>query len=386
MILKDNVDYWADYLSAEFQELAQDRKELQDEIQCFEYKNRSRDWKYYVFSYNTISSDWTENIKRKYVNQYWWSMEEVLVTDVNWKVINDSEFVWWGKVYIKAKMSDQPNPIDFKDVSSAWQIKKSCTIKFQWWDPTSIKQIYQDEFDIAIENDRFVLTDSKWNIYDDNHKFNVWDTVFMTIKEKSDVVQTNTNWEDKEKQNRENPYKEMIERQRGPVTHWNREKPEISITIDDWNWAPNIKHILNTLRWSWIRATFFILWTSIKDNSNLWKQAIEEWHQVCCHTYSHIYLSATTDVTDIRDTLSEKEIVDWMANVKDLLWNEYYNNLKAQVWKSFPYIISSPLLLRTEILMWEAQIKKSLWEPYLKKLKSNFPFFQDEIDGLEKKI
>ena len=75
-------------------------------------------------------------------------------------------------------------------------------------------------------------------------------------------------------------------------------------------------------------------------------------------------------------TLQEKDIVSWMNNVKDLLWNEYYNKLKLQVWKDFPYIISSPLLLKTEILMREAQIKRSLWEPYLKKLKSNFPFFR----------
>ena len=374
--LSNNHESKPDILSNELQEITQDSKELQDEIQNFEYKNRSKDWKYYVFSYNTISSDWIDNIKRKYVNQYWWNMEELLVTDVNWEEINDSEFIWWGKVYLKVKISSFPRPIEFEDINKSWQNGKSCTIKFPWWNVASLKQFYQDAFNETIENGRFIITDDKWNTYDDNYKFNVWDTVFMTIKEKSDVVQTSTNWEDKEKQNRENPFKEIIENQRGPVTHWNRGKSEISITIDDWNWAPNIKHILNTLKWSWICATFFILWSSIRENSSLRKQAIEEWHQVCCHTYSHIYLSDKTDITDIRNTLSGKEITSWMTNVKNLLWIEYFNKLKLQVWNDFPFKISSDLLLRTEILMWEAQIKNSLWEPYLNKLKSNFPFFR----------
>lgn len=374
--LSNNPESNPDILFSELQEIAQDSKELRDEIQYFEYKNRSKDWKYYVFSYNTISSDWIDNIKRKYVNQYWWTMEELLVTDVNWKIINNSEFTWWGKVYLKVRISSHPTPIDFKDISKLWQTWKSCTIKFIWWDVASLMQFYQDAFDVVVENDMFVITDDKWNTYDNNHKFKVWDVVFITIKENADPIATNTNWKIKEKQDRENLFKEIIKNQKGPITHWNREKPEISITIDDWNWAPNIKHILNTLRWSWIRATFFILWASIRDNSSLRKQAIEEWHQVCCHTYSHIYLSDKSDITDIRNTLSEKEIVSWMNNVKILLWDEYYNNLRLQVWENFPFIISSPLLLKTEILMWEAQIKKILWEPYLKKLKSNFPFFR----------
>ncbi len=374
--LSNNPESKPDILSAELQEIAQDSKELRDEIQNFEYKNRSKDWKYYVFSYNTISSDWIDNIKRKYVNQYWWNMEELLVTDVNWKVINDSEFVWWGKVYLKVKISSFPKPIEFVDISKSWQTRKSCTIKFPWWDVASLKQFYKDEFNKTIENDWIIISDGEWNTYDNNHKFKAWEAVFIAIKEKVGTTQTNTNWENKEKKNRENPFKEMIENQKGPVMHWNREKPEISITIDDWNWAPNIKHILNTLRWSWIRATFFILWTSIKENSSLRKQAIEEWHQVCCHTYSHIYLSDKTDITDIRNTLSGKEITNWMSNVKFLLWIEYFNKLKLQVWNDFPFKISSDLLLRTEILMWEAQIKNSLWKPYLNKLKSNFPFFR----------
>ena len=102
--LSNNHESKPDILSNELQEITQDSKELQDEIQNFEYKNRSKDWKYYVFSYNTISSDWIDNIKRKYVNQYWWNMEELLVPDVNWEEINDSEFIWWGKVYLKVRM------------------------------------------------------------------------------------------------------------------------------------------------------------------------------------------------------------------------------------------------------------------------------------------
>ena len=366
-------------------EISQDSRELRDEIQCFEYKNRSKDWKYYVFSYNTIISDWIDNIKRKYVNQYWWTMEDLLVTDVTWKIINDSEFVWWGKVYLKVKINSFPKPIELKDISKTWQTRKSCTIKFPGWDIVSIKQIYQDEFNEMIEDDRFIITDDKWKAYDDSYKFKVWDTVFITIKEKTTNTPTSTNREIKEKQDRENPFKEMIENQKGPITHWNRGKSEISLTFDDWYWDKNVRHILDTLKWSGIKATFFILWDCLKNTPDLWKRAVKEWHQICCHTFSHIYLSSGeyTDLWDKKSwisawpwNLNKTDLNGWANNVKTLLWDDYLKNLRIKSWNWFPRKVRTDLLLETEILMWEAQIKKTLWSEYLKNFKQNHPFFR----------
>lgn len=155
---------------------------------------------------------------------------------------------------------------------------------------------------------------------------------------------------------------------------------EISITFDDWYWEKNIKHILDTLREAWVHATFFILWECIKINPELWKQAIDEWHQICCHTYSHIYLNNNSDITDFKSKVNrEINVTKRENNVKNLLWDEYFDTIKKQITKSEnpPSVkIPSPLLLKTEILMWEAQVKKTLWEEYLQRLKIDHPFFR----------
>jgi len=188
-----------------------------------------------------------------------------------------------------------------------------------------------------------------------------------------------------EEERQESPYKEMIERQKSPIMYWNRNNPEISITFDDGYGPANIKYILDTLRWSWIKATFFILWDCLRNTPELWKQAAEEWHQICCHTFSHIYLSGG-EYTDLWDKskwikawpwgLNKTDLYKRTNDVKNLLWEDYLNKIKSESWEWFPRIVKSDLLLRTEILMWEEQMKKSLGEEYLHKFKIDHPFFR----------
>ena len=357
-------------------EFKNDLNQLKYEIGgAFEYKNRSRDWKYFVCSYNSVAWEKIDDIKQKYIKQYWWNMEWILVTDAKGKVINDSEFKWWKKIYLKVKIENH-KPIKFIDSNKeSWQIQKSCIINVPWWTPASLRQIYQDEFDVVIEKDRFIITDKNWNIYDENHKFEIWETVIITIKKESNLDSMDKNEDNSEKIDNEDKYKEMIENQKSPLTHWNRDKPEVSITFDDGHWPENIEHILDTLKWSEIKATFFIVWTCIKATPDLWKRAIKEGHQICCHTYSHVYLNNVGDITSFDSNLNQNIELDWWVNnVKNLLWGEYYKNLKAWAW--FPNEIKSDLLLETEILMREAQVKKTLWEDYLKTLKQDYPFFR----------
>ena len=193
---------------------------------------------------------------------------------------------------------------------------------------------------------------------------------------KADVESNGSNQESVE--SREvNKFKDLIEKQRVPLTHWNREKPEISITFDDGYWPDNIRHILNTLEWSWIHATFFVLWDCLKNTPDLWKQAIDKWHQVCCHTFNHIYLSNSSEITNLTSWLNKSiKIDEWVNNVKTLLWNEYFENIKNKSGEWFPSKIKSSILLETEILMWEAQIRNTVWEVYLQNLKQNYPFFR----------
>ena len=188
-----------------------------------------------------------------------------------------------------------------------------------------------------------------------------------TTRERLDTLKNEVN----------NNYARMIEMQKVPITTWNRNKPEVSITFDDGYWSGCIKHILNTLKWPGIKATFFILWDCLKNTPELWKLAAREWHQVCCHTFSHIYLSDNSDITDLTSGLNNSvNVHNRENNVKSLLWNKYYIKIKTESWAWFPNKIKSNILLETEILMWEAQIKKTLWETYLKNFKKNHPFFR----------
>jgi peptidoglycan/xylan/chitin deacetylase (PgdA/CDA1 family) len=184
-------------------------------------------------------------------------------------------------------------------------------------------------------------------------------------------------WKLEKSDQQKNPYKEMIEKQKGPITHWNKENPEISITFDDGYGSNRIRHILDTLKWSWIKATFFILWECLRKTPNLWKEAIEDWHQICCHTFSHIYLSDKSDITSINTWLNKDiKISERVNNVKSILWEQYFEKIKAQWWEWFPQKINSDVLLETEILMREESIKKTLGEDYLQKFKQNCPFFR----------
>lgn len=197
------------------------------------------------------------------------------------------------------------------------------------------------------------------------------------LKSLKKEVSGNNTKEQNESPNRVSKYKDMIEKQTGPITYWNRENPEISLTFDDGYWKDNIIHILDTLKWSWIHATFFILWDCLKQNPDLWKRAVEEGHQICCHTFSHIYLSDNNDVTDLTNGLNKNINIDlWIKNVKNLLWDEYYKKLEKDALAWFPNRIKSSLLLETEILMREAQVKQTLWEEYRQNLKDNYPFFR----------
>lgn len=394
-----------DSLSSEseqvLEDIVQDSKELQNKIQYFEYKNRSKNWEYFVFSYNTVTWENLDDIKKRYIEQYWWKIGWILITDETWKEISEYEFSQQRKIYLKVKINDNPKPIKFIETYDSNKARQFvCYIKTKWRTPVNIRQIYQDENDIVIEKDRFIISDENGNIYNDSKKFEPWDVVRIWIK-KTDLnnndkavagtKKENTNKKQKKSdknpltQNKENNdtikwksnYKEMIEKQKAPITLWNRNKPEISITFDDGYWFGCIKHILDTLKWAGIKATFFILGDCLRNTPKLWKRAVNEWHQICCHTFSHIYLSDSSNVTNLKSGLNKGVNVHTRKNnVKSLLWTDYYNKIKSELWIWFPDRIKSTILLRTEILMWEAQIKKTLWESYLKDLKKNYPFFR----------
>ena len=372
------------------------RQELHDNNQYFEYKNRSHNGEYFVFSYNAITWENIDDIKQKYVDQYWWNIDWILVTDGSGNEINDLELKNSMKIYVKAKISDNPNPIKFNPLFPTAEYNwYYINIERKWWTPSNLRQMFQDQNDLIIEKDAFsfviVNANNQYNqIYSDSMEFQPLDKIVMNVK-KASVKQNNNSALDNhlnvdspeeihedesikqtEVQNDVNRYVEDIEKQDGRIAYGNRNNKEISITIDDGNSEPATRQILEILSKRWIKATFFIIWSNIKNYPNLWKTVIEQWHQICCHTYSHIYLNGKTPYTSLWGKKQE-----WIWDVKRLLWNEYYKNLEKKCTSGdFPTKLDSDLLLETEILMWEQEVKINLGEDYLAKMKKNYPFFR----------
>lgn len=121
---------------------------------------------------------------------------------------------------------------------------------------------------------------------------------------------------------KESPYRELIQQVDRPIVSWNLSKPEIAITLDDWNGAYNIESLLDTLAKYNVKATFFVVWTRVRQHWDQWKRAIAEWHQICNHTYDHYYFRK------VDSTQLERQIIEWENAVIEVLWEEYLATMK----------------------------------------------------------
>lgn len=124
-----------------------------------------------------------------------------------------------------------------------------------------------------------------------------------------------------------NIYDSLIQKVEAPIASWNLFKPEISITIDDWCGAKYTEQILDTLAKYNVKVTFFIPWTRIKMHAEQRRRALNEWHQICCHSYDHHYFRKS------EPELLKKQILDWEQAVKDSIWEEYLIKMK----RNFPF-------------------------------------------------
>jgi len=387
------------YITQFQQEESEIKESLQKDIWVFKYKNRSRNGEFFVFSYDALSWETQEEIKQKYIDCFWWNIHWILLTDITWKEINNWEDNESKKIYVKAKISDYPYPLKFIDfgVLSGNSGTFSCFINTPGWTPSSIKQMYQDEFD-QVENN-LIITNKEWIVYDEETEFKSWTTVFVRKSiplgttppfSESEITSDDNKLESENTKSKESSkeregmkvsrYQEKILNQIKPETKLNGDKKEISITFDDGYGRENIVNILNVLKENGIHATFFILGDCIQKSSELWKRAIDEWHEICCHTYSHIYFS-DWDITSlfkwhgISESNRIEYVIKWEKDIKRLLWLEYYNKLKSDN-PDAPDKVKSATLLEAEILMWEEEVKLNLGEEYLQKMKINSPFFR----------
>ena len=116
-----------------------------------------------------------------------------------------------------------------------------------------------------------------------------------------------------------------------PIVLGDLKQPNTSITIDDGYGKESIEYMLNLFERNGVKATFFVIWECLRKYPDLWKRAVENWHEICNHTAHHNKYFKT--------------------------WNE-------------------PQCFESELVWWENVVKSVLWEDYLARMKRDFPFFR----------
>ncbi len=105
-------------------------------------------------------------------------------------------------------------------------------------------------------------------------------------------------------------------------------KMQVSITFDDGYDRTAIKKVLDVLKEENLKATFFVIGKNLNNNTDLWKRAVKEGHEICNHTYYHQLLGKMSNDKII------KEITDWEEAAEKVLGKEYLARMK----QDFPFI------------------------------------------------
>ena len=102
----------------------------------------------------------------------------------------------------------------------------------------------------------------------------------------------------------------------------------LCLTFDDGGDKKSVQKALEVLDLYDIQCTFFVIGKYLKPHAELWKQAIEQGHQICNHTQNHKWLS------ELSNEEVKKEILDWEASAAEALGEEYVAGMKEK----FPYL------------------------------------------------
>ena len=152
-------------------------------------------------------------------------------------------------------------------------------------------------------------------------------------KSKEEIVQTlsfDESWiEISEQECRQERIQKLIPQIKEPIILWNLKVPEVSITIDDGYSKESIEYVLNLFEKKWVKATFFVIWTNLKQYPDLWRRAIEQWHEICNHTAHHDRYFKTWSESE----RFERELLWWEETVKEILWEDYFLKMK----KNYPF-------------------------------------------------
>jgi len=113
-----------------------------------------------------------------------------------------------------------------------------------------------------------------------------------------------------------------------PVIWGNRSRNEMSLTFDDGHDPEAIQRVLDAFRKANIKTTFFVIGVHLRDYPDLWRQAVQDGHQICNHTLNHKSLRY------LSEEQIKAEILGWEDAVIDVLGEEYLKRFKSE----FPYL------------------------------------------------
>lgn len=110
------------------------------------------------------------------------------------------------------------------------------------------------------------------------------------------------------------------------ISRGNQNKTEVAFTFDDA--GDGLHKILDICNQKGIKATFFLLAGELKSCPKIWRQAVEDGHQICSHGVCH-----RMDLGKLSKEQITNDILGWEKVCKDVLGEEYLNKMK----RDFPY-------------------------------------------------
>ncbi|MBM4235857.1 MAG: hypothetical protein FJ152_05230 [Firmicutes bacterium] len=101
------------------------------------------------------------------------------------------------------------------------------------------------------------------------------------------------------------------------INHGNRNTNLVAITIDDGAGPELIGRTLRILKDNQVTATFFPMGSWVELHPEVWKEAVEDGHELGNHTYSHAFL------TTVSDERVKEELNRWQEAVDSALGYQY---------------------------------------------------------------
>lgn len=87
----------------------------------------------------------------------------------------------------------------------------------------------------------------------------------------------------------------------------------VCLTIDDGNSRQAIQRDLDALKAQGVHCTFFVIGSCLRANSDLWRRAVKEGHEVCYHSMHHDYMGGWSDARIAKD------LDDWNRTAREVL-------------------------------------------------------------------